>query len=307
MCYSCLHTHTTFCDGEDDIETFCRVAYEKGLVDLGFSAHAPIRKKTGWDSDWNLPDERLPEYLDAVREARHRWAGKLRVFVGLEIDFIAGLMGPADSDYRELGLDYCIGSVHYLIPPRGKPFEVDGAPDAFAGGVKEGFSGDIEAVINAYWDAEEALIRAGGFDILGHLDLIKKNNLDERWFSYETNAYRTRLTRVADCIAAQMRASAMRTSQTRTSKAYTEPRLPRTRAPPFVVEVNTGGLNRGKTRETYPSLSLLRLLQERSVPVIITADAHRAEHVDGHYALAQETLSKIGYKINHFSLASFNI
>ena len=283
MRYSCLHTHTTFCDGEDDIETFCRVAYEKGLDSLGFSAHAPIRKKTGWTSDWHLPDERLSEYLDAVREARQRWEGRLRVFAGLEIDFVAGLMGPADRDYRELGLDYCIGSVHYLIPPRGEPFEVDGSPEKFAKGIEEGFSGDAEAMVDAYWHAEEALIRAGGFDILGHIDLIKKNNQDKHWFSLESETYRAHLVRVADCIA-QMYGSS-----------------------PFIVEVNTGGLNRGKTRDTYPSLPLLRLLRERDVPLIITADAHRACHLDGHYAAAQETLREIGYKIAHFSLVGFNI
>jgi histidinol phosphatase-like PHP family hydrolase len=29
--YSCLHTHTVFCDGSDDIETFCQTAHAKGF------------------------------------------------------------------------------------------------------------------------------------------------------------------------------------------------------------------------------------------------------------------------------------
>jgi histidinol-phosphatase (PHP family) len=176
-------------------------------------------------------------------------------------------MGPADKDYRELGLDYCIGSTHYLLPPHGAPFTVDGPPDEFEQGLREGFSDDIDALVNAYWDTEESLIRAGGYDILGHIDLIKKNNMDERWFSPESEMYRARLTRVADCIAAGN----------------------------AVVEVNTGGLNRKKTRETYPSLPLLKLLRARNAPVIITADAHCACHVDGHYETARAVLRKAGY------------
>jgi histidinol-phosphatase (PHP family) len=62
-----------------------------------------------------------------------------------------------------------------------------------------------------------------------------------------------------------------------------------------VVEVNTGGLNRGKTTELYPSPDFLRLLREKGVPVIITADAHSAEHLDGHYQDAAAELRKIGY------------
>ncbi|MDR3303870.1 MAG: histidinol-phosphatase [Treponema sp.] len=268
MRYSCLHTHTVFCDGNDDVETYCRAAYDKRLFAIGFSAHAPITRKTGWTSDWHLPDERLHEYLDALHEARRRWEGKLRVFIGLEIDFIDGLMGPADRDYREMGLDYCIGSTHYLLPPHGAPFAVDGSPESFETGLREGFSNDIDALVNAYWDNEEAMIRAGGFDILGHIDLIKKNNANERWFSPESEMYRARLVRVAECVA--------------------QSRVP-------AVEVNTGGLNRGKTRETYPSLPLLTLLRARNVPAIITADAHRACHLDGHYETALATLLRAGY------------
>jgi histidinol phosphatase-like PHP family hydrolase len=59
--------------------------------------------------------------------------------------------------------------------------------------------------------------------------------------------------------------------------------------------VNTGGLNRQKTRETYPSLPLLKLLRARNAPVIITADAHCACHVAGHYETARGVLRKAGY------------
>jgi histidinol-phosphatase (PHP family) len=61
------------------------------------------------------------------------------------------------------------------------------------------------------------------------------------------------------------------------------------------VEVNTGGINRGKTSEVYPSPLFLRLLKERNVPLIITADAHKAEQLDGHYADAVKAMREAGY------------
>lgn len=266
--YSCLHTHSTFCDGHDDIETFCSRAYKKGLVSLGFSSHAPIYRKTGFRSDWHLPEERLEEYMDAVRAARRRWEGRIQVFLGLEVDYIPGLMGPGDRDIQNLGLDYIIGSVHYVLPPRGgEPFTVDDTPEILAQGIREGFAGDVSALVETYWDTVEAMILDQGFDILGHGDLIKKNNAQGQWFSPEETGYVRRLAGIARILGERA----------------------------MVVEVNTGGLNRYKIPETYPSLGMLKLLREQQVSVIITADAHRAEHLDGHYEEARETLLRAGY------------
>ncbi|MDR2094619.1 MAG: histidinol-phosphatase [Treponema sp.] len=267
MRLSSLHTHTKFCDGADDVETLCRSAYEKGLSALGFSSHAPVGKKTGLVSDWNMKDDAVEAYLDEVRAAKCRWAGRLPVYLGMEVDFISGLTGPADRDYRDMGLDYLIGAVHYLVPPRGAPFTVDGPAEEFERGIREGFMGDSERLAQAYFDAEEAMIRAGGFDILAHPDLIKKNNAGERWFSLESAPFIRRFEGIASLCAAQA----------------------------LVVEVNTGGLNRKRTRELYPGPRFLHRFQAAQVPVLITADAHRAADLDGNYGTALSALRDAGY------------
>ncbi|MDR0585170.1 MAG: PHP domain-containing protein, partial [Treponema sp.] len=59
MYSSCLHTHTEFCDGRGDVESFCLTAHARGLAAIGFSAHAPLAKKTGLKTDWHLRDEDL--------------------------------------------------------------------------------------------------------------------------------------------------------------------------------------------------------------------------------------------------------
>jgi histidinol-phosphatase (PHP family) len=261
--YSCLHTHTDFCDGHGDVESFCQAAWEKGLSAIGFSAHAPLTKKTGWRTDWHLADGRLEEYMESVRAARRRWEGKLPVYLGLEADFIAGLIGP--RDFQDLGLDYIIGSVHYMFPPNGgEPFTVDGPEEEFAAGLAY-FNGDGEALMEAYWDCVEAMIGEGGFDILGHLDVIKKNNQRGDAFNMEGERYRSRIRKIAPLIVQSG----------------------------AVVEVNTGGLNRGKTADPYPSREILELL--RGKPVSITADAHSPDHLGGHYDDARELLLAAGF------------
>ncbi|MDR0910619.1 MAG: hypothetical protein LBM77_12750, partial [Spirochaetaceae bacterium] len=44
-----------------------------------------------------------------------------------------------------------------------------------------------------------------------------------------------------------------------------------------------GGMNRGFTKEPYPSPAIQKALSERGVPYIVTADAHRAVDLDGGY------------------------
>jgi histidinol-phosphatase (PHP family) len=261
-----MHTHTVFCDGRDDVETMCRTAQAKGLSAVGFSAHGPVFKKTGLKTDWHLPDERLDAYIAEVLAARQRWQGKLAVFLGLELDYIKGLRSALDSDIRALDLDYIIGSVHYVVPPNGAgPFTVDGPPDEFEKGFREGFGGDMKALIHSYWDAMAEMINLGGFDILGHADLVKVNIPDWSRFSAESETCRYAEIALAAACAG------------------------------LTVEVNTGGLNRSRTHETYPSLHFLRLFREQGVPAIITADAHCAADLDGHYDIAMQTLLAAGY------------
>lgn len=267
MRYSCLHTHTRFCDGAEDVEDMCRAAYARGFHSIGFSSHAPLPGGFCPPTTWHLPEDRLEEYAREVRDARRRWAGRLEVWLGLEIDYIRDVCGPADGRFDGLDLDYRIGSVHYLQPPSGTPFTVDGPLEEWEGGVREGYGGDGEAAAEAYWKEVEELCRAGGFDILGHLDLVKKNNDDDRWFDPRGRRYAAAADRA---LAAAAACGA-------------------------VVEVNTGGLNRGRIRETYPSQALLGRLRGLNVRTTVAADAHRGDHLGGHYEEARRALLEAGY------------
>ena len=264
-----IHVHTTFSDGSDDIETCCRIAYKKGLESLGFSDHAPITHKTGFRTPWHMSDEKLDEYIDAVRAAQKRWKGKLSLYLGLEVDFIPGLVGPADKDYRRMDLDFIIGSVHYVIPQRGEYITVDDSAERVDKLIKDGFGGDPMALAEAYWNAEAAMISAGGFDVLGHPDLVKRNNAgqEQRLFPEHGNFYMEKTAAIASLLEkAGLRA-----------------------------EINTGGLNRGTTKDCYPSSGFLKLLHEHHVPMVINADAHKAEDLDGHYNEAIQALQVAGY------------
>jgi histidinol-phosphatase (PHP family) len=103
---------------------------------------------------------------------------------------------------------------------------------------------------------------------------VKKNNGVFRFFSPGDPAYEKRLMQTAECIAA----------------FNTQKKNPRT-----VVEVNTGGMNRSRTADPYPSITAMKLLKARNIPLTITADAHCTEHLDGHYSEAVRTMLDAGY------------
>jgi histidinol-phosphatase (PHP family) len=264
--FSSLHNHTIFCDGKDDIETMCQAAFDKHLRAIGFSAHAPITKKTGIESDWHAQDEVFGKYIEQVQAAKKRWRGKLEVLLGFEIDYIKGLRSALDRDITEVNPDYLIGSVHYLIPANGaKPFTVDGPQEEFTQGLNEGFNGDAQALMNSYYDAQLEMIALGGFEILGHADLVKKNCIGKNLWPREEEIYRQKEIALAmgkTCV---------------------------------IAEVNTGGINRKKINEVYPSQTFLRFFRENNVPVIITADAHCAAEIKSNYDTAVKTLLSAGF------------
>jgi len=277
MILSCLHTHTDFCDGKADMETMCQAAYSKGFESIGFSSHGPIFKKTGIKTRWHMSDEKLNEYIETALKIRKRWERKLKVYLGLEVDYIQGICGPADADIQELPLDFIIGAVHYISSPKnGELFTVDGPPEEFLPGLDR-FDNDGLALCTAYYDAYIGMVNAAGCDILAHLDLVKKNNGQFRFFSPRNQEYAKLLVNTADAIA-----------QARAASAPANKRLP-------IVEVNTGGIIRSYTPEPYPSFAVLRLLKERDIPLTINADAHAPDHLGGAYEIAMAAIQQAGY------------
>jgi len=270
--FSSMHTHTKFCDGKDDIETMCQAAYDNSLFAIGFSSHAPTDKQLGSVNGWNMKSDLIDEYVKQVHAAKERWKGKLNVFLGLEVDYIKGKRSPLDSDIVNLKLDYIIGSVHYLFPENGaQGFTVDGPQEEFDTGLKYGFGGNAQKLMHSYYDAEAEMISAGGFDIIGHADLLKKNTLGKNlWRQEEETERQKEIVKIAKKMG-------------------------------LVFEVNTGGINRNKIPETYPSLSFLKIIKKFNVPVIITADAHRSKDINGNYVIALNTLKEAGIK-KHYIL-----
>ncbi|WP_375749478.1 histidinol-phosphatase [Vibrio sp. HN007] len=266
------HTHCHFCDGKGSPEEMLSQARELGFKAIGFSSHAPLP----FENDFTLQSERLPEYIETITRLKNS-TSDMEVYLGLEIDYMAGLMYPAQAKWGELGLDYVIGSVHALAAPDEQypMLSVDGPDEELDALINDVFSGDVRKMIETYYQRISDLCQEGGFDILGHYDLIKKHNLRKPFFDESASWYKDVAISTLDDVAKSG----------------------------VIMEVNFGGMLRGATDDVYPPLWLIEEAFKRGIPMQINADAHAPKHLGVHHEYSRDLLVKAGYKTQRVLLS----
>lgn len=165
-----LHSHTQFCDARNSMEEILRSACEKGFTTWGFSPHGPITV----ESPCNMKREDVGSYLEEVERLRGLFP-EMDIRAGMEVDFIDENDGPASPEVKSYGLDYVIGSVHFIPNQKGEYHDIDGSPERFRKYLHDYFEDDLEFVVKTYWHQVQRMIKAGGFDIIGHIDKIALN------------------------------------------------------------------------------------------------------------------------------------
>src|SRR6476469_9087346 len=134
MSWTNYHSHCLYCDGTDQPERYLEHAVGEKLLAYGFSSHAPVP----FDCSWCIKLSELRAYTNEIKALQHRWRDNIQVYVGLEVDYIPGKMGPNSDFIRELGLDYTIGSVHFVDAfSDGTPWEIDGSHPVFLRGLEQ--------------------------------------------------------------------------------------------------------------------------------------------------------------------------
>ena len=165
-----LHSHTQFCDGRSSMEEIIEAAHNAGFQLWGFSPHAPICL----DSPCNMKIEDVALYLNEIERLRKLYP-HIKILAGMEIDFIDEKNGPHSPDVKEYGLDYVIGSVHFVPNQAGEFYDTDGSPERFKKVLSDHFNNDLNYVVRTFWSQTQKMIEFGGFDIIGHIDKIALN------------------------------------------------------------------------------------------------------------------------------------
>ena len=152
-----LHNHTTLCNhAEGTVDAYVREAIRQGIDIYGFSDHAPM----DFDPKYRMDFEQMALYKQWVMDAKAKYADKIELLFGYEVDYLPGHM---DKRILNADVDYLIGSVHFI-----NEWGFDN-PE-FIGHYEDE---DIDTIWQKYFRLIEEMAQSQLFDIVGHIDLIK--------------------------------------------------------------------------------------------------------------------------------------
>ncbi|MDE6023463.1 MAG: histidinol-phosphatase [Muribaculaceae bacterium] len=257
------HSHTEFCDGRASMAEIAASACEAGFKVWGISPHSPIC----CESSCNMKKECVDDFIHEADRLKKIYAGKMQVLTGMEIDYISKDFGPHIEYFRNLPLDFRIGSVHFVRTKSGNPVDVDGPAPRFLEFLNSEFEDDLEYVVRTYFDMELEMLEHGGFDIIGHLDKIGDNGStsdpqleDYGWYA-----------------------------------EYVEKVIAKAVEKDVKIEINTKKFD--NSGRFFPAERWWPLLKKCGATIVVSTDAHYPDKVNAGYAAALDRLAKAGIEV----------
>lgn len=106
------HNHTSLCKHAiGTVEEYVLHAIEKGYSVVGFSDHAPFSK--GFFGDARMRIDQLPLYVNMIEEQKKKHGDKIRIPIGLELEYLPKYHRAHVRAYKEAGIEYLILGQHY--------------------------------------------------------------------------------------------------------------------------------------------------------------------------------------------------
>ena len=171
-----LHVHTRFsCDSQATMAAICQQAIELGLRQVAFTEHVDYVP-----ADVGYRFFQPAAFLDEVGHCRERFAGQLTILAGVEIGEPHRFQAEARPLLDDQAFDLVIGSLHWV-----------GDELVFDRGYFERRT--MDQACQDYFRELERMCRAGGFDVLGHLDVVKRAGFGI-WGRYDVDRYRPLIT-----------------------------------------------------------------------------------------------------------------
>lgn len=251
-----------FCDhAVGTLSEVIEAAIAKGFKTYGISEHAPRHgerylyaneRERGWTLEKIAAD--FETYGKAVFALADEYASRITILRGYEIEVV-----PHDRyaeimlDYRtRFRFDYMVGSVHYL-----HDISIDSSVEEFEEVLK--ITGGLEELALEYYASVAAMIEALEPEVVGHLDLVRKNG--HLFGPLDTAAIRKAVERTLEV-----------------AKAHH-----------CILDLNTAGWRKGLD-SPYPAPWLLKRAHEMGVPFCFGDDSHGPELVGAGIEPAREYL-----------------
>lgn len=250
-----LHTHTEFCDGKNTMEEMVISAIKKGFSSLGFSGHSymPFQPDTGMN-----PEEDTA-YKKEAKRLKDKYKDKIQIFTGLEYE--------RHSLHDIEGYDYVIGSCHFLDID-GEKVLVDTSPEDTQAVADNYFGGDGMRLAKKYFETMCELCGIYPFDIIGHFDVITKNQEKLKIFDTESSKYRSYALEAVHTLSEKF----------------------------SIFEVNSGVMARSSRSYPYPERFILEEMKRLGCSVTIGSDCHRSTQMGAYHSQALDFIRSCGFK-----------
>lgn len=271
-----LHTHTTYCDGQNSAEEMIQAAIKCGFQSIGISTHGPV----SFENSWSIKNEDIERYINEINRLKKKYKDHICVFLGMELDYIPGIGFDEINKKLINRLDYYIGSVHCMGKLKGDSmWTVDGSFEELIEGIDKSFNGSMESTVEAYYTLIAEMAINYEPPIIGHLDLIKKYNKNNVLFDENESWYKTC---VINCLESIKKTGS-------------------------ILEVNTGGMSRGYINEQYPSDFILELIKEMNIPIMINSDSHDIGSIDYKFDEMYELIRSLRFdKVSYLTKSGFS-
>ncbi len=242
------HIHTPLCGhATGEMREYVEEAVRKGLREIGFSDHFPFidRVAPHLAMSW----EQLPSYLQEVDRLQSEYSKIIKIKKGIEVDYEPHLEEQIREALQRYNFDYVYGSVHNI-----GNWQFDSPREQ-----QQWEQCNVAKTYEEYFHLVQKAVDSGLFDIISHLDLVKK-------FGYRPlGDYFSLIQDTLDVI----------------------------KEAGVAVELNTSGL-RKPVREVYPDLRTMEECICRGIPVTLGSDAHRPQEVGQDIAEYAQKLKGLG-------------
>lgn len=252
------HTHHARCGhAVGGLEEYVKRGIELGLSQLGLSDHMPLLHvdPAAYYPEMAMPLDELPRYVEEAFQLKEKYRGQIDLRIGLEGDYIEGWERQIEEIVKAYPWDYVIGSVHFL-----------GEWDVSDFRQVHNWEGqNVFAVYERYYDAVAKAARTGLYDIMGHLDVIKR-------FGHRPDA-----ALEAETVDLELH----------TLTAVKEAGV--------AMELNASGLSK-PVAEMFPSRRILSAAVEMGIPLTVGSDAHDPLKLGEHLDQARALLHELGVR-----------
>ncbi|WP_290776452.1 histidinol-phosphatase HisJ family protein [Anaerofustis sp.] len=259
-----LHNHTNLSDGKDEMEALILSAIDRGFTHFGITDHVC----TYHYEDHSLKPEKYDEYVDKIHFFKDKYADKIEIFAGIESERY-GKDGYLMSDISNIRdrFDYVVGSVH-VTNADGVIEPVDELCSTFRKSLERSYNNDAKSFVIDYYENYYNNLCELKPEVAGHIDLIKKNNIDGIFFDENSRWYKDLVSDVLDKI----------------------------KELDIVLELNTGGGYKHGVRSLYPSNDIIKMANAKGVKFTMSSDTHNIEMLDLLYNLGISRLKMGGVR-----------